>query len=61
MEMKLAHKLLVKTYGNEAIDSFLEGRLKQKLSAKQLGTIKLLPRFHIKALIRISHKNGCFG
>ena len=50
MEMKLAHKFLVKTHGKEVADSFLEGSLKQTLSAKQLGTIKLLPRFHIKAL-----------
>ena len=50
MEMKLAHKLLVKTHGKEVADSFLEGSLKQTLSAKLLGTIKLLPRFHIKAL-----------
>ena len=50
MEMKLAHKLLVKTHGKEVADSSLEGSLKQTLSAKQLGTIKLLPRFHIKAL-----------
>ena len=50
MEMKLAHKLLVKTHGKEVADSFLEGGLKQTLSAKLLGTIKLLPRFHIKAL-----------
>ena len=38
MEMKLAHKLLVKTHGKEVADSFLEGSLKQTLSAKQLGT-----------------------
>jgi len=37
MEMKLAHKLLVKTHGKEVADSFLEGSFKQKLSAKQLG------------------------
>ena len=47
--MKLAHKVLEKTHGKEAADSFLEGSLKQKLSAKQLGTTKLLPRFHIEA------------
>ena len=50
MEMKLALRLLVKTNGNEVTDSFLECSPKQKLSAKQLGTVKLLPRFHIKAL-----------
>ena len=48
MEMKLVHKLLVKTHGKDVADSFLEGSFKQKLSAKQLGTIKLLQRFHIK-------------
>ena len=50
MEMKLAHKLLVKAHGKEVADLFLEGSLMQTLSAKQLGTIKLLPRFRIKAL-----------
>ena len=53
MEMKLPQKLLVKTHGKEVAGSFLDGSLKQTLSAKQLGTIKtikLLPRFHIKAL-----------
>jgi len=48
LEMKLAHKLLVKTHVKEVADSFLEGSFKQKFSAKQLGTIKLLPRFQLK-------------
>ena len=42
MEMKLAHKLLVETREKEVADSFLEGSVNEKLSAKQLGTIKLL-------------------
>ena len=43
-----SHKFLVKKHGKEEADSFLEGSLKQKLSAKQLKTIKLLPRYHTK-------------
>ena len=44
--------MVSKTHGKEiADDVFKDDKLyEKKLSVKKLGTIKLLPRFHVKAI-----------
>ena len=49
---KQAYKLVSKTHGKEIADDVFKDDTpyEKKLSVKKLGSIKLLPRFHVKAI-----------
>jgi hypothetical protein len=50
MGKKQAYKLILKIHGKEFADAFLIKGNTQKVSTQKLGSIQLLPRFHIKAI-----------
>jgi hypothetical protein len=49
MGKKQAYKFILKIHGKEFADAFLIKGNTQKVSRRKLGSIQLLPRFHIKA------------